>query len=215
MKNRGFALPKHGVLTGNSKISAPGARHADPRIPHEFVQPNKQDREERKEHKEEPLQPDISNWYTRQQAADTLGVSVTTIATYERQGKIHSRQAYRDDGRGIEHRVAVYDPAELNTLPRLGARTAAPSPGEIAAQSFELFNGGKTERDVVVALRILPALAEQLYESWQRAGSMHELIITTEARKNFEELVGPFTSIDELYQRLQELLKPTESPAAP
>lgn len=212
MKNRGFTLPKHGVPSGNQKNGSEpkiNSRKADPQVPHEFVQPDKG--------QNPPIQPDLSNWWTRQQAADFLRVSVTTIATYERQGKLIPRYAYRPDSRNIEHRVAVYDPEELGKLHRFGARPDAQESGETAARCFELFNEGKSVRGVVVELRLRPDLVKQLYASWQETGSVQEsgLVITAAAKTELEALVGGFTTIEELCKRIQDLSEPDDELQGP
>jgi hypothetical protein len=204
MKNRGFTLPKHGVPAGIQK-NGPGtkidSRNTDPRVPHEFVQSKKVPTGQ-----VPPIQPDISNWYTRQESADALRVSVTTIATYEKQGKLNPRYAYRADSRNIEHRVAVYDPEEVRKLHRFGARPDAQESGETAARCFELFNDGKSVRGVVVELRLHPVLVRQLYASWEETGSVQEsgLVITAAAKKDLESLVGDFSTIEGLCKRIQE-----------
>lgn len=155
------------------------------------------------------LQPDTSTWLTRNEAASALRRSVTTIATYEREGKLHPQHVYRPDSRGIEHRVAVYDPKELVKLRREEVRPLlSREPGEVAAQSFEMFNRGMTIREVVIELRELPERVRQLHESWLTTGGSDdaELTITTPAKKDLEKLIGPFTTITDLLQQIQKLL---------
>ena len=41
------------------------------------------------------IQPDTRGWYTRFECAQFLGVSITTIANYERSGRLHARHEYR------------------------------------------------------------------------------------------------------------------------
>lgn len=159
--------------------------------------------------KKTALQPDTSSWLTRNEAADALRRSVTTIATYERQGKLNPLHVYRPDSRGIEHRVAVYDPKELVVLRREDARPlASREPGEIAAQSFELFNRGMTIREVVIELREPPDRVQQLHESWLTTGGSEDtaLTITTAGKEDLERLIGPFTTITELLQLIQRRL---------
>lgn len=160
--------------------------------------------------KTQNLQPDTSSWLTRNEAADALRRSVTTIATYERQGKLHPRHVYRTDSRGIEHRVTVYDPKELIKLRRDEVRPpAAREPGEIAAQSFELFNRGMTIREVVIELRETPERVELLHESWLTTGGGSEgseLTITPSVKEDLEEILGPFTTITELLRQIQKRL---------
>ena len=214
MKNRGFTLPRHGGPGGNQKNGpAPkiNPRTADPRVPHEFVQHNGQ--AQAAAGSAPPIQPDISNWWTRQEAANFLRVSVTTIATHEKQGKLNPRYAYRPDSRNIEHRVAVYDPEEVQKIRRYSARPEAQESGETAARCFELFNEGKNVRSVVIELRLRPDLVKQLYASWEETGSAQEsgLVITTAAKTELEALVGNFTTVEELCRCIRDLLEPTDS----
>ena len=136
-----------------------------------------------------------------------MRVSVTTIANYERRGKLHPRYAYRPDARGIEHYVAVYDPAELfKELPRGPERPMANrEPGEIAARAFEHFDQGLSVRQIVVELRETPDRVHELRESWLNAGGA-ALTITDVAKQQFEQLVGPFANVAELLERIEKLV---------
>jgi hypothetical protein len=218
MKNRGFTLPKHGGPADNQK-NGPGpkinTRKVDPQVPHEFVRPNKQAHEAAG--KNLPIQPDLSNWWTRQATADFLRVSVTTVATYERQGRLSPRYAYRSDSRNIEHRVAVYDPEEVQKLHRFGARPDAQESGETAARCFELFNAGKSMRSVVIELKLRPDLVKQLYASWEETGSVQEsgLVITTAAKMDLERFIGDFVTVEELCKRIQDLFEQAEDEELP
>jgi hypothetical protein len=165
--------------------------------------------------KAKPPQPDTSTWLTRNDAAGALRRSVTTIATYERQGKLHPQHVYRPDSRGIEHRVAVYDPKELVKLRREEAQLpASREPGEVAAQSFELFNRGMTIREVVIELREPPERVQQLHESWLTTGGSDEavLTITGSFKEDLERHLGPFTTTTELLQQIQKLSRMPASP---
>ena len=158
--------------------------------------------------KTKPSQPDTSTWLTRNDAASALRRSVTTIATYERQGKLHPLHVYRPDSRGIEHRVAVYDPKELVKLRRAEAQLpASREPGEVAACCFELFNRGMTIREAVIELREPPERIQQLHESWLITGGPDdaELIITAAVKENIEKIIGPFSTITELLRQIQKL----------
>ncbi len=155
----------------------------------------------------ETVQTDLGSWLTRNESADLLRRSVTTIANYEREGKLHPQYVYRPDSRGIEHRVAVYDPKELMPLRHPDLRPLAiREPGEVAARSFELFNQGKTVRDVVIELRETPDQIRQLHESWLDSGGA-DLTITSIAKDALEKLVGPFTSIADLLALIEEIAK--------
>ncbi len=134
-------------------------------------------------------------------------MSVTTIANYERKGKLRPRRAYRADSRGIEHNVWVYDPNELTKLPHptQHAQTAR-EPGEIAARGFELFNQGLTVRQAVIELREMPDRVRALHEYWLDTGGA-DLTITPTAKEALERLVGRFTDVDELLSLIKALIK--------
>jgi hypothetical protein len=149
--------------------------------------------------------PDTSHWLTRNQSSDFLRMSVTTIGNYERRGKLHPQHAYRRDARGIEHRVAVYDPAELlKLLHPTGQRETPREPGEVAALCFEAFDQGKTIRQIVVDLRETPERVQTLYERWLDVGGA-DLTITLVAKEALEKLLGQFTSVADLLTLIEGL----------
>lgn len=153
------------------------------------------------------LEPDTSGWLTRNQCADLTRMSVTTIANYERRGKLHPRYAYRPDSRGIEHRVAVYNPDEIAKLPSHALRNEpAREPGELAARCFELFDQGLSVREIVIELRETPDRVRVLYESWLDGGGAN-LTITGPAQEAFVKVVGPFSSVADLLTLVEGLAK--------
>ena len=145
------------------------------------------------------------SWLTRNDSADMLHVSVNTVANYERKGKLHPRHVYRPDARGIERRVAVYDPDELVRLPHPPVQVSEQRPGEVAARCFELFANGKTIAEAVVALRETPDLIRTLHEDWLNSGGA-DLQITPVAKVAFEKLVGSFTSTADLLESVAKAL---------
>lgn len=154
------------------------------------------------------IQPDTTGWLTRQQSAEFLSVSVTTIANYERAKKLNPRHEYRADSRGIEQRVTVYDPKQLLPLRRYAppTREKIRDPGELAASCFELFDQGRTLREIVVILRETPGQIVELHESWLNAGGA-AFTITPTAKECFETIVGPFSSVTELLSLVEDLAK--------
>ena len=132
---------------------------------------------------------------------------MTTIANYERKGKLHPRRTYRPDSRGVDRNVAVYDPSELTSLPR--APQAAPAvrePGEIAARAFELFDQGMTPREAVIELRETPERISGLRENWLDLGGAG-LTITQSTKAALEQLVGPFSDVSDLLALIEKLIK--------
>lgn len=150
--------------------------------------------------------PDTSHWLTRNEASDMLTVSQQTLANYERRGDLHPRQAYRRDGRGVEHLVIVYDPRELTKLAsKLRRHLVLPrDPGEMAARAFELFREGRSMEEVVVELRLQPDQVRELNDKWLDMGGAH-LVITPLAKEALEKIVGPFSSVTELVERVEKL----------
>lgn len=157
------------------------------------------------------IQPDTRGWYTRFECAQFLGVSITTIANYERSGRLHARHEYRKDNRGFEQRVSVYNPEELKAL-RKGAPIQAlkpekiTDPGELAASCFELFDQGKTFKEVVIVTRNTLDQVRDLYESWLDAGGA-DLTITPTAKEALQKIVGEFSSVADLLSLVEELAK--------
>jgi hypothetical protein len=152
------------------------------------------------------LKVDTTGWITRNAAADLMRVSVTTIANYERRGKLHPQMAWRADARGIQHHVAVYSTDELfKELPRGADRPVQQDPGELAARAFEHFDNGLSMREVVIKLRATPGAVQELRESWLETGG-HTLTITPEAQKKFAALVGEFSGVTELLEKVEARL---------
>lgn len=152
------------------------------------------------------IQPDTSGWMTRQESANFLGVSVTTVANYEKRGKLLPRYAFRVTN-GFEQQVAVYDPKQLAPLrkyaPPIGEKKIK-DPGELAASCFELLDQGRTPREIVVALRETPEQINMLRESWLDAGGS-ALTITTLAKERLELAVGQFTGVADLVALVEDL----------
>ena len=115
-------------------------------------------------------QVDTSKWLTRTQASDLLGVAVDTLRGWERRGILHPRQALVHAPRMRE--VTVYDPDELARIQYRKKQLTAiqADPGERTARAFELFEQGKTLREVVIELRETVARVEELHQQWLDLG---------------------------------------------
>lgn len=135
-----------------------------------------------------------------------LSCSQQTLANYERRGDLHPQAAYRPDGRGVEHRVIVYNPHELKKLAiKLRRHVLQPrDPGEMAARAFELFREGRAMDSVVIELRMRPEEIEQLHAKWMDMGGA-ELVITPTAKEALEKVIGSFESVAELVDRVARL----------
>jgi hypothetical protein len=147
--------------------------------------------------------PETRDWLTRNEASDMLACSGQTLANYERKGDLHPRHAYRPDGRGVEHRMIVYDPHELKKLATRMNRPGVVSPrhaGEITARAFELIEEGRSGREIVRELRLTIEEVRELREKWQTEGGA-DLIISPVAKEALEKVVGPFNDVTDLVER--------------
>ena len=151
---------------------------------------------------------EVRDWLTRNEASDMLSCSSQTLANYERKGLLHPQHAYRPDGRGVEHRVIVYDPKELAKLAsRMNRHTLLPrDPGELAGRAFDLFDEDKSDKDVVKELRLTPDAVQVLREKWENMGGSN-LVISPMAKDAFEKMVGPFKTVTDLVERVAQIVK--------
>jgi hypothetical protein len=155
---------------------------------------------------------DTSGWLTRNQSTDMLRVSTQTLKNYERQGKLHPIRARREDTRGHDQSVVVYDPKELAKLPRGLGRFSPRETGEIQARCFEMFEQGKSFSEIVVAMRETSDTIHELHERWLDDGGSR-LVISDTAKGALETVLGPFADITELVERvIAKCGKPINSP---
>ena len=140
---------------------------------------------------------DTSGWLTRNQSTDMLRVSTQTLKNYEHQGKLHPRRVRREDARGHEQVVVVYDPKELAKVPRGIGRFTPREAGETQARCFEMFDQGKSFREIVIALRETSDTVHDLHESWLNDGGSL-VVISDAARSALETLLGPFETVTDL-----------------
>lgn len=150
---------------------------------------------------------DTSTWLTRNEACDSLSVSTQTLKNYEQREMLHPLRAPRRDTRGHEQMVIVYDPSELNKLPRGAGRPfASREPGELEAQCYGLIEQGKSNREIVIALRTTSDRIRELRERWQNDGGT-DLMITSEAKDALEALIGPFKDVTDLVEIITAKVK--------
>lgn len=156
---------------------------------------------------------DTSSWYTRNEACDSMSISIQTLKNYEARGLIHPLKAARVDPLGRQQMVIVYDPDELSRVARGAGRLFSPrTSGESEAKCYALIEEGKTNREIVVAMRETSERVRELRERWENDGGA-DLIVTTEAKKALEALVGPFNDVTGLVQLVTAALKPSEAKA--
>jgi hypothetical protein len=156
---------------------------------------------------------DTSGWLTRQQAADLLDVSHTTIKNWDG-GLLHPRKEVRALPNGGSREIWLYDPAELARVPAARRQRAKMIPGdrgEVSARAFELFDEGLALREVVTRLRETPETVEAMHDQWSRMGGS-ELVINPVARCALVALVGPFDGVAGLVAAVREALRSAAVP---
>ncbi len=145
---------------------------------------------------------DTTTWLTRIDIADMLRISDHTIRAWERKGRLNPQRVVRQDAAGHERPLIVYDPREVAKLPRrVGVEAYTLPAGEIAARAFELFEAGKTVREIVVELRETPDNVLILREKWLDAGGA-ELVLSPAAKEALEGELGAFETVAELVERV-------------
>ena len=123
-----------------------------------------------------PLPP--KGFVSRAQAQDLLCVSQMTLIEWERRGFVHPIVAR---SRTSNHECFYYDATELATCPTVKKEKFTPSPGEIAARVFECFYANKSIAEIVVELRLQPAVIEDLREQWRE--SIGEALLVSQRAK--------------------------------
>jgi ABC-type transporter Mla MlaB component len=146
-------------------------------------------------------------WLTRNEASDVLRCSLQTLKNYESRGLLHPRHGIRKDRSGGERVMLVYNPKELAELPtRNGVgqpRIAIHEPGEQAARAFELLREGRPLDEIVVELRETPDRIDYLHERWLEH-TQARYVISIEAKKALEQLVGAFTDVADLIELVKK-----------
>ena len=150
---------------------------------------------------------DTSTWLTRNEATDALSISIQTLKNYEQRGMLNPRRVTRRDKRGHDQKAVVYDPKELAKLPRGIGRCFSPrEDGELTARCFELIEQGKTNREIIIQLRVTVDRIRVLREDWLNTGGA-SFMITNEAKHALELVLGPFASTTELVDLITAKLK--------
>jgi hypothetical protein len=155
---------------------------------------------------------DTTSWPTHTEAADTCRVSYNTIKNWVKQGWLHPQRALRKQANGAYREMTVFDPVELAKMARRKGTAFPNDPGELTARAFELFDEGKTLREVVIIVRAELQRIEELHDQWSRCGGS-ELVITPFARQELERLIGGFEGVADLVQRVSALATTTKATA--
>ena len=154
--------------------------------------------------------PETDGWLTRNETSDLLRCSLQTLKNYQAQGKLNPQWALRCDSNGRERMMLVYNPKELTELPakRPGPREAVREPGEQAARIFELLREGRGLDEIVIEMRETPERIDYLHERWLDQ-TKERYVITPEAKKLFEQIVGPFKDVTGLVELVTKKLAAT------
>jgi hypothetical protein len=161
---------------------------------------------------------DTDGWLTRYAAMELVGCSMQTLRNHEYRGKLHVQFVMREDRLGTLRETAVYDPKELATLPRYapGSREKKneQGPEERAARAYEMFRDGRPLDEVVIELREDPDTVDHLHERWLDQTNAR-YVITPEAQKSLEELVGKFANVSELVDLVKAKISMAEATSKP
>jgi len=117
---------------------------------------------------------DEPRWLTATEAADLLGVSYNTIVNWENAGRLHAHKQRRLLTNGQHREIRVFKEAEVRKFLR---RRHPNEEDEVAARAFEMFEEGRSIREIVIALRVRPERIERLHDQWEDFGGA-ELVIT-------------------------------------
>ena len=134
-------------------------------------------------------------------------VTYNTIVNWVKAGRLHPQTEMRLLPNGQRREVKVFNQAELLKILQ---RRDPNEPGELAARAYELFEEGRSNNQLVIALRQLPERIEELHDQWMEGGAS-EYVITPFARRELERLLGPYVGVAEIVQRVAELVKKAAS----
>jgi hypothetical protein len=135
-------------------------------------------------------------WFTRVQAARYLGISIQAVKAAQARGALAAQSVQG---------VSVFSRATLDTY-----RDSTPR-GELAALAFVRFAAGETCADVVIALRVQPAMAESLLEAYARCAGVIVVAAPSCGREEWAALLKLPTLTPALVLRALELCAQTPS----
>jgi hypothetical protein len=148
------------------------------------------------------ISDDKPRWLTHTEAADLVGVSYNTIAYWARRGLLQPQKERRTLSNGTVREVLVFDSNAVMEVAR--RRNGVNDVDETAARAFEMFEEGRSIREVVIKLRKAPDRIEALHEQWLSCGGS-ELVLNAVARRELADLVGSFDGVADLVQRVAEM----------
>lgn len=135
-------------------------------------------------------------WFTRGQAGRYLGISRQAVMAAQARGALAAE---------LVNGVSVFSRAVLDTY-----RDSTPR-GEVAALAFARFAAGETCADVVIALRVQPAMAESLLASYERCAGVIVVAAPNCGRQEWADLLKLPTLTPGLVLRALELCAQTPS----
>ncbi|HEY3807163.1 MAG TPA: hypothetical protein VGL61_31395 [Kofleriaceae bacterium] len=74
--------------------------------------------------------------------------------------------------------------------------------GELAAQAFEAFQAGKSQCEVVIALRADPGRVRGWYDDWRNLQRPSDVLLSSADRAALVSTVGPWRTSAELIERV-------------
>ena len=126
-----------------------------------------------------------------------LGVSNRALLTHERHGRIVVSWIVQADAMGRLRQTPVYPLDGVLKLPRKDPHPTPENPDELTARAFELFEQGKSLREVIILLRATKDKIEKLHEDWLDVGGA-AMILSDANRKALEAKFGPLESAEDL-----------------
>jgi hypothetical protein len=129
---------------------------------------------------------DTSQWLTRAESTVFLSCSPQTLKSYEKKNRLHPLHVRRRDLRGREQIVVIYNPDELNKLPKGKGRSAPREQSTVESRAFELFSQNKTVREVVIEMKETSERIRDLYQRWIEDGTSAEQTATSIDARVFE-----------------------------
>jgi hypothetical protein len=158
-----------------------------------------------------PVNPQTSDanyrLMTRAEASDLLGCSQATLINYERRGRLTVRwHAAIDQGGKLRGQMAMYLIDDVVKLPRKHPNPTPENPDELCARAFEMFELGKSEREIVVLLRATYDKIHALHEQWRDAGGV-AIELSESQRAAIVRLVGEFSSGEQLVEIVRQSIE--------
>jgi hypothetical protein len=146
---------------------------------------------------------------SRIQATDLLGVSHFTLMEWERKGMVHPITAR---SRTSNHECIYYDATELAALP-ITRNKYKLDPGEVASRVFKMLREGAALDEIVIELRLEPAIVEDLRQQWFESGSKI-MAVSERSRLELERLLGggKIENENDLVQLTRAVVAPETKP---